>query len=156
MKQRLTLIILSLFTFSCAINTSFESLKGQDLGQTNVTVNAPVWLAKTFVPTEAKDEVNRLSRGMKKLRVIANESEQNEEISDLFAQLSVTEELDPYFMVIDDGSRVELLARRKYDIIKEIYLLFDSEDGSGILGLAGEMPISTFEYLLESDVVSKH
>ena len=147
-------LIIAFLLSSCAVNTKFDSLKKAQTDEANVVVNAPVWLAKIFVPADAKEEVSRLAKGMKKLRVLVASEEFGKSMKDTFNNLSEDPELTSYILVKDDGNEVNVLAKQDGDIVSEILILFETEEESGILGLSGKMRLSNFQEALEKGISS--
>lgn len=141
-------LFLPIAMLSCASPNSFQSFYNQHKSEADWALAFPKYMAMVAIPKEDKEEVRRFSEGMRKIRVLLNETD-SDQLMASFSSFAEGKNYTPYIVVKKDGSSMDLYAREEGEHIREIVLDIRSDDGAFIIGLLGKMEKANFQKALK-------
>lgn len=143
MKKVAYVLFIIVFFSSCAKKGTFQHFYNEHKRESDIAFAFPKYMAMLAVPGEAKEQVKYFSKGMKKVRVLVND-EDNNTINQNFKDYISSPFYEPYVVVKKDGSNFSIYAREENDIIKEIVFNVLAEEGFVVVGILGKMDKATF------------
>lgn len=146
--KAMALMLFSLLIYSsCSTSNSFQGFYNEHKSEADWALAFPKYMAMIAIPKEDKEEIRRFSKGMRKIRVLLNEDD-DEQLMASFSSFAKGKNYTPYIVVKQDGSNMNLFAREEGDYIKEIVLDVRNDDGAFVIGLIGKMDKRNFSEAL--------
>lgn len=116
-----------------------------------MALSVPKFMVKIFIPREERKVVDRLTRGMRKVKVIYEEK----------AAPDIARKLDgfinaggytTYFMFREDGNRLAVYALEDPEIVHEIIMKLDQDHEIVIVSLQGKMRKKHFDKIVAESI----
>ena len=148
MLRSSTFLIIAFLLSSCASSDSFQHFYNQEKTDADIAVAFPKYMAMVAIPKEDKKEIKPFLKGMKKIRLLYDH-EQSGRLLNSFKDFAKDKNYTPYFVVKQDGNKIDLFAKEKDNLIREIVLDIQSEEESIVVALMGKMDMSTFKKALK-------
>lgn len=130
--------------FACSPKTGFDAFFEKEVPAASEALDLPKWLPMIAIPKSAKEDVKRLSKGMKKVKLLRYDKEQSRS-KKRFMSFAAAEGLEEYLNYKDVGTKLEILSKEDQDVFKEIIFSIETEEEYVIFGLTGKMKKRDFQ-----------
>ncbi len=143
MSKTMSLLILLIFSSSCARHDSFQRFYNQEKKEADIAVAMPKYMAMVAIPKETKEDIKFFLKGMKKIRLLYDHEHEGRLLSS-FHNFAKGKTYTPYLVIKEDGNKINLLTKEDGNNVKEIILDIQSEDETIIVALMGNMDMDIF------------
>ncbi len=143
--------IATFLILGCSSNHRFTGFYNDHKREARLALAVPKFMVNIFIPKEDRDVVKRLTKGMKKIKVLYEHRTADALSRDLDLFIG-SQEYATYFLYKDDGSRLALHAFEDEEEIHEIIMKLDANDEIVIVTLQGKMDLQDFNRALENTV----
>lgn len=137
-------VLLVLLLVSCSPKTGFNLFFDEEVKTADQAIDLPKWLPMMAIPKAAKDDVKRLSSGMKKVKLLRY-SKNQESGKKNFTQYQKENNLDVYLEYQEKDTQVNILSSEDENTFKEIIIACETDDEFYLFGLTGKMQKQDFQ-----------
>lgn len=137
-------VLLVVLLVSCAPKTGFNLFFEDEVAIADQAIELPKWLPMLAIPKAAKEDVKRLSNGMKKVKLLRYSKYQETGLRN-FSQYQKENDLDMYLEYQEKDTRVNILSKEDENTFNEIIIACETDEEFYLFGLTGKMKKKDFQ-----------
>lgn len=146
-KEMKKLVLLLVLCSACSPKVGFDSFFNKEVPLADQAIDLPKWLPMIVIPKDAKDDVKRLSRGMKKVKLLRYTKDQDGG-ENRFRAYAARESLEEYLAFKDSDNRVEIMSKEDEGTFREILFSIKTDEEYIVFGMTGKMKKEDFQKAL--------
>lgn len=143
-KQMKKYLLLLLICCSCVSKTGFDLFFDSEVKSADYAIDVPKWLPMLAIPKAAKGDVKRLSKGMKRVKLLWYGRKRTDGQKS-FDKFITDYNLDQYLEYQEDNTQVKILSKEEADVFKEIIISCELEEEFVVFGITGKMKKEDFQ-----------